>query len=430
MPGPHLEATSGTERGFSYGRIWWLGVGFLGIQAAFAIYNAFLPLLYREFIASRAVIGLLMGTDNLVGLLLIPLVGSWSDRITSPLGRRLPFIVVGIPLAALTLFSIPLAAAVLWTLVATEVVFTAAMHTYRGPMAAMIIDHTPAGKRSTSSGIAQFLGGIGVLVGVSGLALLYDVDPLLTFGGGGLILLTSLGVVWSIADRRPAYVDNAPVAARNPLAETIDGIRALSRPDRRGPLRSLGAMMTAYIAFSGLQAMLPIYGVETLGLTEGAAAFLLTAFAAVFLVTAVVAGAIGTRFGSVRTMLAGLALLPVIYLVAVPISGSVGLAVVLGAAGLIWPLFAVPAVALAGDLGGRDRIGFHVGLYYVFTMTGQMVGPFVLGSAMDVFGNRGMWIAASALTLLAFGLLRLADRGLPLGDTSVTRRSATLPDQT
>jgi hypothetical protein len=38
----------------------------------FSAYNAFVPIMYAEFIDSRALIGLLMSTDNLIGLLLIP----------------------------------------------------------------------------------------------------------------------------------------------------------------------------------------------------------------------------------------------------------------------------------------------------------------------------------------------------------------------
>ena len=397
---------------FSFGRIWWLGIGILGVQLAFAVYNAFLPLLYRDFLDSRAVIGLLMGTDNLVGLLLIPIVGAWSDRTASPLGRRLPFVVVGVPIAALTLFAIPFAAVMLWTLIVTEVAFTAAMHTYRGPIAAMIIDHTPPTKRSTSSGIVQLLGSVGVLISFAGLSLLYDLDPRLTFGSAAAVLLLSLGVVWSTAERAPAFVDSTSVTAGHPVTAAVGGLRQLCHRSRRAELLILAAILTAYSGFAGLQAMFPIFGVETLGLSEGRAAFLLTAFAAAFLVTALLAGLLGTRFGAVPTMTIGLALLSVLYLVAVPLGTPQGLAAILGAAGFAWPLFAVPAVALVADLGGRDRIGFVIGLYYVFTMTGQMIGPFVVGSTMDVFGNRAMWAAAAAITLLSLGLLQAGRRQL------------------
>lgn len=398
--------------GFSFRRIWWLGTGILGVQLAFAAYNAFLPLLYRGFIDSTTVIGLLMGTDNLVGLLLIPVIGAWSDRVGSPLGRRLPFIVVGIPVAALTLVAIPFAAAALWALIVTEIVFTAAMHTYRGPIAAIIIDHTPPTRRSTSSGIAQLLGSIGVLISVAGLSLLYDVDPRLTFGAAAAVLLVSLAAVWSTAERAPAYVDTTAVTTRHPITDAVDGLRALLQPSHRGELLILSAMLTAYASFAGLQAMLPIYGVETLGLTEGRAAFLLTAFAAAFLLTALLAGALGTRFGTVPTMIVGLALLSALYLVATPLRTPGAVAAILGVAGVAWPLFAVPAIALVADLGGRDRIGFVIGLYYAVTMTGQMIGPFVVGATMDLLGNRAMWVTAAAVTSVSLGLLVTGHRRL------------------
>lgn len=41
------------------GRIWWLAVGFLGVQLDVATYDAFLPLLDRDYFDSQAVIGLL-----------------------------------------------------------------------------------------------------------------------------------------------------------------------------------------------------------------------------------------------------------------------------------------------------------------------------------------------------------------------------------
>ncbi len=391
---------------FSYGRIWWLAVGFLGVQLAFATYNAFLPLLYRGFFDSRAVIGLLMGTDNLIGIVLIPLIGAWSDRITSPLGRRLPFIVVAVPLAALTLAAIPFAAALLWTLILTEVAFTAAMHAYRAPMAAVIIDHTPPTKRSTSSGIAQLMGGIGVLVSFSALSLLFDIDPRLTFGAAALVLLASLAVLWWQAERFPVHIDNAPVASLHPVRDAATGIRRLLQSRHRGQLLLLSGMLVAYVGFAGLQAMFPIYGVEMLGLSGGRAAFLLTAFAGSFLVSALVAGMIGTRIGTIPTMLLGLGALPIIYLAAIAIDDVTAVAGVLVVAGFAWALFSVPAVALIGDLGGRDRVGFSLGIYYVFTMLGQMIGPFVLGAMMDLAGNRAMWAAAAVVSLAAFGLVR------------------------
>lgn len=414
---------AGGESIFSYRKIWWIGFGFLGVQLAFTTYNAFLPLMYREFFASRAAIGLLMGTDNLIGLLLIPVIGAWSDRINSPHGRRLPFMFVAVPVAALTFFVIPLVSAILALLIITEIIFTAAMHSYRGPVISLMPDHTPPEKRSTANGIINLMGGLGTLIAFGGLSLLYDIDPRLTFGIGSVILFVTLYIVWRTADRNPPYVDNAPVAGTNPILEAFRGIRVLLQPMNRGQLLILAAMLAYFIGFAGLDAMFPIYGVETLGLTEGRAAFILTTFAGSFLVFALLAGVIGTRLGKVPAMLLGLGLIPVIFLAAIPVRDPRIIGAIFVLAGFAWALVNVQAMPLIADLGGRDRIGFYIGLYYVFTMTGQMIGPFILGSAMDLLGNEGMFIAGAFVYALGFVLLRIGSTLLGAKPEELARRS-------
>ena len=411
------------EKRFSYAKIWWIGFGFLGVQLAFTTYNAFLPLMYREFFDSRFIIGLLMGTDNLIGLLLIPVIGAWSDRVNSPLGRRLPFVLVAVPVAALTFFAIPFATVMLWTLILTEVVFTAAMHSYRGPVISMMPDHTPPERRSTANGINNLMGGLGTLIAFGGLSLLYDIDPRLTFGIGAAVLLFTLLIVWLKVDRQPPYVDNSPVASRNPIREAVDGIRVLLKPANFGQFLILAAMLTYFIGFAGLDAMFPIYGVETLGLTEGRAAFILTTFAGSFLIFALLAGVIGTRIGKIPAMLIGLAIVPVLFLIAVPVRDPVIIGGIFVVAGFAWALVNVQAMPLIADLGGRDRIGFYIGLYYVFTMTGQMIGPSILGLGMDLLGNQGMFIFGAVVYALGFLLLRAGRRRLGADPEEIARRS-------
>ncbi|MBW6463118.1 MAG: MFS transporter [Bacillota bacterium] len=416
-----VRELSSEEKSFSYAKIWWIGFGFLGVQLVFTTYNAFLPLMYREFFESRAIIGLLMGTDNLIGLLLIPIIGAWSDRVNTPLGRRLPFMVVAVPVAALTFFAIPFASVVLWTLIITEILFTAAMHSYRGPVITLMPDHTPPEKRSAANGIINLMGGLGTLIAFGGLSLLYDIDPRLTFGIGAFVLILTLFIVWKKADRHPPYVDNTLVASRNPIREAIDGIKVLLKPENFGQFLILAAMLTYFIGFAGLDAMFPIYGVETLGLTEGRAAFILTTFAGSFLVFALLAGLIGTRIGKIPAMLIGLAIVPAMFLLAIPVRNPNVIAVIFVFAGFAWALVNVQAMPLIADLGGRDRIGFYIGLYYVFTMTGQMIGPSVLGLSMDLMGNHGMFVAGAAVYALGFLLLRAGQKRLGRDPEEIAR---------
>lgn len=407
---------------FSYAKIWWIGFGFLGVQLAFTTYNAFLPLMYREFFESRALVGLLMGTDNLIGLLLIPIIGAWSDRINSPWGRRLPFIIIATPIAALTHFAIPLVASVLFLLIITEIVFTAAMHSYRGPVISLMPDHTPPEKRSTANGIINLMGGIGTLISFGVLSLLYDIDPRLTFGIGALVLLLSLFVVLWKVDKHPPFIDNSPRSSTNPIKDAIEGIKTLLKPGYTGQFLILISMLTYFIGYAGLNAMFPIYGVETLGLTEGRANFILTSFAGSFLIFALFAGFIGTKIGKIPAMLWGLVIVPVLFLITIPVRDPWIISAIFVFGGVGWALVNVQAMPLIADFGGRDRVGFYIGLYYVFTMIGQMIGPSILGLTMDIIGNHGMFIAGAAFFFIAYVMLWVGQKKLGADPVEIARQ--------
>ncbi len=417
------------EQDFSYGKIWWIGFGFLGVMLAFTLYNAFVPLMYAEFLDRRTHIGLLMGTDNLIGLLLIPVVGAWSDRVTSPLGRRLPFVVVAVPIAALSFAGIPFAAMALWSLIVIEIVFTIAMHSYRGPVITLMPDHVPPERRSTGNGIINLMGGIGVLVAFGGLSRLYDIDPRIPFGIGAVVLAVTGLVVFLTADRHPPYVEDAPQGQARPLGDTVAGIRELLRRPNRGQFYILAAMLTYFIGHAGLDAMFPLYGVNVLGLTPGDAAFILTAFAGSFLVFALFAGMLGTRFGKIPTMLAGLSILPLLFLAAAPVRSVPVIVGLLAVGGMAWGLVNVQAMPLIADLGGRNRIGFFVGLYYLFTMVGQMIGPTFFGIAMDLFGDGAMFYGGATAFIAGFLLLRRGQTLLPADPVELARRERKLPSE-
>ena len=96
---------------FNYSRIFLLGFGFFGVSVIWGVYNAFVPIFLSEkFGLAPALIGFFMTLDNIAALLIQPPVGAWSDRLRTPIGRRMPFILIGAPLAALAFGLIPVVA--------------------------------------------------------------------------------------------------------------------------------------------------------------------------------------------------------------------------------------------------------------------------------------------------------------------------------
>jgi len=65
-----------------------------------------MPLFLGKYLSSSLLIGAIMGLDNVLGFTLQPWIGSRSDRTHSSWGRRRPFLLIGMPIAALSLISL------------------------------------------------------------------------------------------------------------------------------------------------------------------------------------------------------------------------------------------------------------------------------------------------------------------------------------
>ncbi len=385
-----------------------IGAGFFGITLVWSVYNAYLPLLLARFIDSAALRGAVMGLDNLLALLLIPVVGAWSDRVDGRWGRRLPFVLVGMPLAALAFAVLPFSAGAFGTLIALDVVFLLAMTVFRAPVIALMPDHVAPDRRSTANGVINLMGGVGGLVAFFALAPLYDRAPWLPFALAGALLLLAALVLARAADRHPPFV------AQGAGAEDAAPLRALARdlrrlrdePGARAARWALFSIFLYFLGFAAVEAQFTTYAVGALGLSGGLAGLLLGGFSLAFVLAALPAGLLGTRWGKARTMGYGLTALPVLFALLASTRSVPLTAAALVLAGLAWALVNVQAYPLVADLGGRERIGFFTGLYYLVSMSAAVVAPFVLGAAMDLFGLRALFVWAAVA--MAAGALALA----------------------
>src|SRR5438309_10264532 len=75
--------------------------GSIGTGAFYSFNNFVLPAILKSFGAPDLVIGLLSSTRSIEGALIQPTIGALSDRVWTRVGRRRPFMLVGIPLSAM-----------------------------------------------------------------------------------------------------------------------------------------------------------------------------------------------------------------------------------------------------------------------------------------------------------------------------------------
>lgn len=394
---------------FSYGKIFAIGSGFFALTLVWTVYNTYMPLILGEFIESRAVRGFIMGLDNLLAVALIPVIGTWSDRLNTRFGGRLPFLIVGMPTAALFFILIPfISQMTLWMLLCVDIAFLFAMTIYRAPVISLMPDHTPVDKRSTANGVINFMGGVGALLALFALAPLYDISVSYPFVIGGMLLCLSFALLFVVVDRRPPYADVGTEDSEEAMAlkSLREDIAKLVKPAFRGHFLILSAIFLYFIGYSGLEAQFSVYATEYLGTSGGEAGFTLGFFSLAFVLFAIPAGLVGSRLGKSQTMLVGLIGLPAIFLIMPWITSLTLLKILLFMGGIAWSLINVQAYPLVADLGGTTKIGFFTGMYYLFSMASSVIAPATLGLTMDVFGHPALFYSAAASFVIAFFLLR------------------------
>ena len=159
-----------------------IGFAFFGILLLWQVYDSWCPTFLTELFKEtfnatteeevQYLVGIMMAFDNLAALILLPIFGTLSDKTKSPIGKRMPYILVGTLVCAIAFPFIPvlfhyhnLAGVIVMMFIV--VVF---MMMYRNPAVSLMPDMTPKPLRSRANGIINIMGYIGgafgTLVGI------------------------------------------------------------------------------------------------------------------------------------------------------------------------------------------------------------------------------------------------------------------------
>lgn len=406
----------------NYGRIFLLGFGFFGVSVIWGVYNAFVPIFLSEkFNLAPAIVGFFMTLDNIAALFIQPPVGAWSDKLRSPLGRRIPFILVGAPITAVAFGLIPLAAVLpLFVACTSTLLLSAAL--WRTPVVALMPDITPSEFRSQANGIINFMGGIGTIIALQTGGMLYKMSPNFPFWLGSVLVVLAALVVYLFIEEPKEYAE----AEKQP--GMFASLREVFGEEDKSGLRILSAIFFWFLGFSAVETFFTLYAKNHLGLNEGDGATLLSVLPLFFVLFAIPSGFIAGKIGRRTTITIGLialiVMLVLLYvtpasalltgiaplpLVGIPLleGGTrmltlAGVLLILG--GIGWAFININSLPMIVDLTSAARIGTFTGLYYLFSTLSAIVGPNVNGWAIQLTNNNYNIIMALAPVFMAIAL--------------------------
>ena len=405
---------------FNYGKIFLLGFGFFGVSVIWTVYNAFVPLfLANKFNLAPWLIGFFMTLDNIAALFIQPPVGAWSDRLRTPIGRRMPFILIGAPIGAIAFGFIPVAA-ILPLFVACTSTLLLSMAFWRTPVVALMPDITPSRYRSQANGIINLMGGIGTIIASLVGSTLYEINIAFPFWMGSvLVILASLLVFIFIKEPKQ-------FGEGEKQPNMFQSLQEVMRDKDKSGIRILLAIFFWFLSYTGIEAFLTLYATRHLGIPAGDAGRLTGHMGILFVLFAILAGILGSRIGRRVTisigiilmaiLIAMIALLPSAFLVTtltkLPLLGTIRMInVFLMGAGAAWSLININSLPMVVDLTTLARVGTFTGLYYLFSTLSAIVGPNLYGWIVQLNGgNYNTMMVASPLFLIVALVLMLGVR--------------------
>jgi Na+/melibiose symporter-like transporter len=387
-----------------------LAGGSLVVGAVSPLYDSYVPPLLQRHLSSSTWIGAAMGIDNVLALLLVPIVGALSDATNTRLGRRVPFVLAALPLTALALAAIPFAERLgLAMLLVSMIVLDVALAVWRAPITALLAELVPSLHRSKTEGIlgvAMCVGAMAMLGSARSLAARSMALPFVLAG----VLVAVVWLVHLFLLREPAHRDDVETFNTRAALAPLRSLRAAFTAGKGRAAPFFAAWLLFSMAFQSFSSWFTLHGSERFQTSVADASLGFIAVAIATLIGSIPAGWLGARYGRRRISLIGIGGMAIscIILHLVPTLGAA--VAVLFFFGVSWSFPVANLTPMALELGTAARAGSLAGAFLLVQSVAGIAGPSIVGVWFDATGSkRGLFALMTIFLGGAFALLaRLA----------------------
>lgn len=159
------------KRRLSFWEIWNMSFGFLGIQMGFGLQNANASRILQNFGADVHELSWFWIIAPLMGLIVQPIIGHYSDNTWTRFGRRKPFFLIGALLASVGLILMPQAdifvslMPALWVGAGMLMIMDASFNIAMEPFRALVADNLRSDQRTLGFSVQTALIGFGAVIG-------------------------------------------------------------------------------------------------------------------------------------------------------------------------------------------------------------------------------------------------------------------------
>ena len=412
-----------------------IGLAFFTTGVPWSLYNTQVNQQLILYLGSIALVGVLMAVDNIIGVIIQPIMGSVSDNTRTRWGRRMPYIFIGVIASAIFFALIPTGFSPItdvqfyrfWLLLIWILLFSTSMGFYRSQAVALMPDFTRPYNRSKANAIINLMGGVGAVIAYT-LSLLSDYIGLqLAFILGSVFMIIALIILIFTVKERDAYTyrmildtekegkDPSEIQSKVKKPGLIESLKTIATEKDKSTLFILLAILAWFIGYQGAEALFSIYaGPEgIIGVTPGFAGFLFQFVAIPFILFAVPAGLIATRIGRRLAIKIGLGIMIVVMMFAFLAQANLLIVIImLVLFGMGWALVNVNSIVIVWELApSSEKIGTYTGVYYFFSVLAAIIGPPLVGLFTQLIGLFTLLAVISIFFVIALIFMFFVRRG-------------------
>ena len=393
----------------NYKRTTLIGLAFLSISAFWQMYDNVIPLILKNtFHLGETYTGVIMAADNILALVLLPFFGSLSDKISTPIGKRMPFILTGTGLAFvfLILLNYSNQSRNLFLFVGTLLFLLISMGLYRSPAVALMPDLTPKPLRSKGNAIINLMGAVGgvytlimikVMVGAG-----KTPDYLPLFLSIGILMLLSVAVLFLTIKENKL---RAGMPAENDEKENdiLQSTAELPKDVKRSLIFILLSVSLWFISYNAVTTAFSRYATHVWGLENGGYANCLMVATVAAIISYIPIGSISSKIGRKKTIMMGITLLAFCFFCASFMNAyhwimNLFFAII----GFAWAAIGVNSFPMVVEMSAAGDVGKYTGLYYTFSMAAQVITPILSGFLLEHISYRTLFPYAVIFAVLAF----------------------------
>lgn len=412
----------------NYKRTFFVGLAFLSICAFWQMYDNIIPLMLQQtFHLNETITGVIMALDNVLAVFLLPLLGTISDKVNTPLGKRTPFIIVGTILASVLLIVVGIAnnTASLALFIVALLFLLVAMGLYRSPAVALMPDLTPKPLRSQANAVINLMGAIGgvytlVLISVLTKEGSTDYMPIL-LGVVAIMIISVIVLVLTIRENKVLDVvakENAEYEEENPQSVEAKESREIENSEKmpadvkRSLVLILVSIALWYTAYNAVTTAWSRYAITVWNMQGGGYANCLMVGTVAACFSYIPIGIIASKIGRKKTILIGIIMLFISYF-AVGLYGSFGATINLFFVliGVGWAAINVNSLPMVVEMCKASDVGKYTGLYYTFSMSAQIITPILSGALLQYVSYKTLFPYACVFVAIAFVTMSMVKHG-------------------